>query len=200
MTHGTLDDDTGAGRLRHPDERIEVVDQRDGTVLHTPPPAGQLAERLDAMCAFANVADGNAGPFLHPVLRSIILHFWLAYDHPFVDGNGRTARTLFYWSMLRHGYWLVEFLTISQIIRGAPAQYARAFLHTETDDNDLTYFVGYHLSVLDRALRALHEYVARKSAQQRHLESVVRGLTDLNHRQRALLGHALRHPNYRLHH
>ena len=197
VTHGTLDDDTGAGRLRHPDERIEVVGQRDGTVLHTPPPAGQLAARLDAMCAFANAADGDAGPFLHPVLRSIILHFWLAYDHPFVDGNGRTARTLFYWSMLRHGYWLVEFLTISQIIRGGIAQYARAFLNTETDDNDLTYFIRYHLAVLDRALRALHEYIARKSAQQRHLASVVRGLTDLNHRQHALLGHALRHPDYR---
>ena len=125
------------------------------------------------------------------------LHFWLAYDHPFVDGNGRTARTLFYWSMLRHGYWLVEFLTISQIIRGGLAQYARAFLNTEMDDNDLTYFIRYHLAVLDRALRALHEYIARKSAQQRHLASVVRGLTDLNHRQHALLGHALRHPDYR---
>lgn len=197
VTDGTLDDDTAVGRLRHPDEPIEVVDQRDGTVLHTPPPAAQLPERIDALCAFANAADGDAKPFLHPVLRSIILHSWLAYDHPFVDGNGRTARTLFYWSMLRQGYWLVEFLTISQIIRGAPAKYARAFLFTETDDNDLTYFIGYHLTVLDRALRALHEYIARKSAQQRHLESVVRGLTDLNHRQRALLGHALRHPNYR---
>ena len=197
VTHGTLDDDTAAGRLRHPDERINVVDQRDGIVLHTPPPAGELTARLDAMCAFANAEGRDANPFLHPVLRSIILHFWLAYDHPFVDGNGRTARALFYWSMLRRGYWLVEFLTISQIIRRAPAKYSRAFLHTETDDNDLTYFIQYHLEVLDRALEALHEYIARKTEQRQHLESVVLGLADLNHRQRALLGHALRHPNYR---
>ena len=95
------------------------------------------------------------------------------------------------------GYWLVEFLTISQIIRRAPAKYARAFLYTETDDNDLTYFIRYHLEVLDRALAALNEYVARKTEQGRHLESVALGLADLNHRQRALLGHALRHPNYR---
>ena len=196
MTHGTLDDDTAAGRLRLPGEPIHVVDQRDGTVLHTPPPASELSSRLKAMCEFAN-ADGGAGKrFLHPVLRSIILHFWLAYEHPFVDGNGRTARALFYWSMLRHGYWLIEFLTISHIIRSAPARYSRAFLFTETDDNDLTYFIRYHLEVLDRALQALHDYIARKSAQQRHLESVVRGLTGLNHRQRALLGHALRHPNH----
>ena len=197
VTHGTIDDDTAAGRLRLPDEAIHVVDERDGTVLHTPPPAGQLPQRLDEMCAFANATEGDSGPFLHPVLRSIILHFWLAYEHPFVDGNGRTARALFYWSMLRHGYRLVEFLTISHIIRRAPAQYARAFLYTETDDNDLTYFIHYHLGVLDHAVRALNQYIARKSQQRQQLESVLRGLTDLNHRQRALLGHALRHPNYR---
>ena len=196
VTHGTIDDDNGAGRLRRPGEAIHVADQRDGTVLHTPPPAGQLPQRLDAMCAFANAAEGDSGPFLHPVLRSIILHFWLAYEHPFVDGNGRTARALFYWSMLRHGYWLVEFLTISHIIRRAPARYARAFLYTETDDNDLTYFIRYHLEVLDRALQAMNQYIARKSEQRQQLESVMRGLAGFNHRQRALLGHALRHPNY----
>ena len=63
-----------------------------------------------------------AGGFIHPMIRSIILHFWLAYDHPFVDGNGRTARALFYWSMLRHGYWLFEFISISQIILKGPDQ------------------------------------------------------------------------------
>ena len=196
VTRGTLDDDSAAGRLRRAQESIHVVDRSDGTVLHTPPPAAQLPARVDAMCAFAN-AGSDAQRFLHPVLRSIILHFWLAYEHPFVDGNGRTARALFYWSMLRHGYWLVEFLTISHIIRRAPARYVRAFLYTETDANDLTYFIRYHLGVLDRALRALREYISRKSAQRQRLESAVRGLAGLNHRQRALLGHALRHPNYR---
>ncbi len=196
VTDGTLDDDGASGRLRNPDERIRVVDQRDGAVLHTPPPASELPARLDAVCRFANAASGGPERFVHPVLRSIILHFLLAYEHPFVDGNGRTARALFYWSMLRRGYWLVEFLAISPIIRSGPARYGRAFLHTETDDNDLTYFIDYHLDVLDRALRALHAYLERKSKQWRHLEYVVQGLTGLNHRQRALLGHALRHPRY----
>jgi len=197
VTSGTLDDATAAGRLRKPDEKIRVVDARDGTVLHTPPPAGELPARLDTTCRFANAEGGGTGTFLHPVLRSIILHFRIAYDHPFVDGNGRTARALFYWSMLRRRYWLVEFLTISHIIRNAPARYGRAFLHTETDDNDLTYFIGYHLDVLDRALQALHAYIARKTAQRQHLESVLQGVAELNHRQRALLGHALRHPTCR---
>lgn len=119
----------------------------------------------------------------------------MSYDHPFVDGNGRTARALFYWSMLHRNYWLCEYISISHIIRKAPAKYGRAFLHTETDDNDLTYFILYHLDVIRRAVRELHEYIARKTKQLQELESELRGVVILNHRQRALIGHALRHPN-----
>ena len=46
-------------------------------------------------------------------MRAILLHFWLAYDDPFLDGNGRTARILFFWLLRKHGYWLAEYLSIS---------------------------------------------------------------------------------------
>jgi Fic family protein len=133
---------------------------------------------------------------VHPVIRSIILHFWLAYDHPFVDGNGRVARALFYWSMLRHHYWLFEFISISQIIRKAPIKYARSFLYTETDDNDLTYFILYQLEVIRHAINELHEYIKRRTEKLRAIELELRGMAALNHRQRALVSHALRHPHY----
>ena len=113
------------------------------------------------MCDFAN--GKTPGEFVHPAIRSIILHFWLAYDHPFLDGNGRTARALFYWSMLHHHYWLCEFISISHLILKAPAEYERAFLYTETDDNDLTYFIIYHLKLIRRAVDELHKYIARKT-------------------------------------
>ena len=146
------------------------------------------------MCVFANEASSER--FIHPVIRSIILHFWLAYDHPFVDGNGRTARALFYWSMLRHGYWLFEFVSISQTILKAPARYGRAFLLTETDGNDLTYFIIYHLEVIENAVSQLHEYIQRKTDELKKVEMELKGITILNHRQRALMGHAVRHPSF----
>ena len=194
VTDQTLDDPTAAGRFRGSGERVVVSDDY-GEVFHEPPPADQLEKRLAAMCDFANgkTPDG----FVHPVIRSIVLHFWLAYDHPFVDGNGRTARALFYWSMLRHGFWLCEFISISQTIVKAPAKYGRAFLYTETDDNDLTYFILYHLEVIRRAIKQLHQYIGRKTKQLQALERQLRGSGVLNHRQRALVAHALRHPEQR---
>jgi len=192
ITEDALDDPSAAGRFRRDDEKV-VVNDMYGEVYHDPPPAAQLGERMKAMCDFANGKSPSG--FVHPVLRSIALHFWLAYDHPFVDGNGRTARALFYWSMLRHHYWLCEYISISPIILKAPAQYQLAFLYTETDENDLTYFILYHLDLMQRALRQLHDYIKRKSEQVRKLESELRGVVMLNHRQRALISHALRHPN-----
>ena len=192
ITSGTLDDSSAEGRYRRENEQIGVYDM-DGALLHSPPPAAELPQRMDAMLQFAN---GQASEdFIFPVVRAIILHFWLAYCHPFVDGNGRCARALFYWSMLRQDYWLFEFLSISSIIKKGRAKYGRAFLYTETDDNDLTYFILYHLEVISRAIRDLHSYLDRKREELRQTEGLLRASAGFNHRQLALLSHALRHPN-----
>jgi Fic family protein len=195
LTEGTLDDPSAAGRLQRPDEvRVVVTDRLDGSVVHTPPPAEQLRARLDALCAFAN-APGDRGQFIHPVVRAILLHFWLAYDHPFEDGNGRTARALFYWYMRNHGYWLVEYLSISRILRHAPSRYSRAFLLTETDERDATYFLDYQLEVIERAIGELHAYLERQIEDVREVERLLKSSSEFNHRQLSLLGDALRTPD-----
>jgi len=194
VTEKTLDDSSAAGRFRTANEKINIIDMYN-EVFHYPPPADQLEERMTTMCDFANGKTPEY--FIHPVIRAIILHFWLAYDHPFVDGNGRTARALFYWSMLRHRYWLFEFVSVSQIIVKAPAKYARVFLHTETDDNDLTYFIIYHLDIIRQAIKTLYEYIERKTKRLQAIENQLRGIIVLNYRQRALISRALRHPHQR---
>lgn len=191
MTEGTLDDSTAAGRFRRGDEEIVVTDI-DGEIYHDPPPANELPERLRRLCDFANGV--TPGPFLHPVLRAIILHFWLAYDHPFVDGNGRTARALFYWCMLHNGYWLFEYLSISRVIYKSRSGYYRAFLYTESDDNDLTYFLLHQVDVIQKSINELHEYIRLSADRDREMQGKLHALRRFNHRQQALITHALRHP------
>ncbi|MFQ5678269.1 MAG: Fic family protein [Gemmatimonadota bacterium] len=195
VTRDTLDDSRAGGRFRTSSDDIVVSDSLTGRVLHRPPPAEDLEKRVVLMCDFAN--DRSEDEFVHPVVRAIILHFWLGYDHPFVDGNGRTARALFYWSMLSQGYWLAEYVSISRILRAAPAKYARSFLYTETDENDLTYFILYQLRVIERAIDELHRYLQKKVAEVRQIERLIRKSAELNHRQLALLSHALKHPDAR---
>jgi Fic family protein len=196
LTDGTLRDPESAGRFRTADEDI-VVDDETGRVLHVPPPAAELPQRMEALCAFANQGD-EEGEFLHPVVRSILIHFMIGYDHPFVDGNGRTARALFYWSMLNRGFWMTEYLSISSILKRAPGQYVRSYLHTECDGGDTTHFVSHQLDVLLLAIDGVHTYIARKQQAHQEAETLLkpgsRLARRLNHRQRALLLNAVRHP------
>lgn len=195
LTEKTLDNANAVGSLRKSDD-IYVGDERDGTVIHTPPKAKELKARLQSVCNFANGRQTTT--FLHPVIHAIFLHFLLAYDHPFEDGNGRTARALFYWSMLRQGYWTMEFISISRILREAPAKYTRAYLYTETDDNDVTYFIVHQLEVIIRAINDLLIYLERKAKEIRGVENLVRKSPKLqkllNHRQIALISRALKKP------
>ena len=191
LTEDTMEPEK-SGRLETDDDDRIAVLWHDGTVLHRPPPAKELPGRLDEMCRFANGATPDG--FLHPVVRAIIVHFWLAYDHPFEDGNGRTARALFYWSMLHHDYWLAQYLSVSSILRKAPAQYARSFLLPESDNSDVTYFVIYQLGVIERAVNSLHEYLGRKAAENREVDQMLRGSSLLNQRQMLVVRDALREP------
>ncbi len=193
VTDGTLENPLDAGRLQNTDEnRVGVYVDGDETLLHQPPSADQLASRLEALCAFANGL--NNGPYLPGALRAIVVHFMMGYNHFFVDGNGRTARSLFYWTMLHNGYWLSEFISISKHIRKAHTQYGMAFLDVETDANDLTYFFLYHLKILRRAIEDLESYIttttAEMNAARKRLDPSTR---EFNMRQIAVLDAAFRH-------
>jgi Fic family protein len=194
VTEGTLADPSAAGRLQRSDEERVAVFDRDGDEqpIHRPPPAEELPERMQLLCDFANRRGDDEG-FIHPVVQAILLHFWLAYDHPFEDGNGRTARILFSWLMQRRGYWLIEYLPISPIIREAPTKYGRAFVESESDEGDLTYFLIHQLEVIEKALDKHNIYIQRKIAEVRDVERLLQDASGFNHRQLALLTDAVRH-------
>jgi Fic family protein len=187
LTEGTLSDPRDVGRVRQEDD-ILVHDEL-GRVLHVPPKATELPRELRRLCDYAN----DDGPvFVHPVIKAVILHFWLAYLHPFADGNGRTARALFYLFMLKKGYWLFEYLSVSRVILGKRAGYDKAYLYAELDECDLTYFIDFNLHSIEKSLRDLWAYLERKNADDKQISESLRHDPTLNYRQRALVGRALR--------
>lgn len=154
----TLNDEHDEGRFRDNDE-IRIINHINSEIVHTPPPKEELKGLIEDLCFFCNKDSAN---FIHPIIKGCIIHFMIGWIHPFTDGNGRTARGLFYWYMLKKGYWLTEYLSISRIIKDTKNQYEKAYLYTETDDNDLTYFVTYHIKTMEKAYNALKEYINRK--------------------------------------
>lgn len=197
VTENTLDDPSDAGKVQEPGEaRVRIYGTHDGDqVLHVPPPAEELPERLERLCAFANTTDepADSSPYMPALLRALTLHFMMGYDHYFADGNGRTSRAVFYWSMLHQGFFLTEFLSISRLLRKAPAKYARSFLLTEQDEGDLTHFFLRQAEFVARAIKELNTYLETKSRQFNQAAHLLRDL-GLNHRQIDLLESFLRDP------
>nr|WP_314966030.1 Fic family protein [uncultured Actinomyces sp.] len=193
VTDGTLDEAEDAGRLQHQgEERIRIYgSEGQDQLLHVPPPAEELPERLKRLCDFANGVGEYATQYVPPLVRALVVHFMMVYDHYFVDGNGRTARVIAQWVMLREGFFLMDFVPVSRLLRKAPAKYARSFLEVEQDEGDLTYFLIWHAQIILRGICELHDYLARKSKEMEQVKHLLR-LTDLNNRQIGVIEEALK--------
>lgn len=172
-TTGTTGNNVVPGELRQANDIF--IDDGRGNIAHQPPDFSLLHDRLLKMCEFANQDhSGVAGTsFIHPVLKAITLHFMIGYEHPFRDGNGRTARALFYWYMLKNEYALFKYLSISKVLKETPRDYGLAYMYTETDGNDLTYFFYHQLDTILTALNELGEYLDRKAREYERIELVL---------------------------
>ncbi|MBW2974650.1 Fic family protein [Candidatus Woesearchaeota archaeon] len=191
ITKDTLKDKNYSGKLRDNDE-IVVGDPLEAEKIYHQPPAYQdIPKLIEEFCEFAN--DDNHA-FIHPIIKGILLHFLIGYIHPFNDGNGRTARTIFYWYVLSRGYWLFEFMAVSRIILRSKKKYGLAYLYTETDDNDLTYFINYNLGAIEESLHDMEEHIAKKQKEQAEAMNLIKDIKNINLRQAEILKEFIKEP------
>ena len=149
---------------------------------------------IPQLCDFCNL--NRDGHFIHPLVRSIIIHFYLAYRKPYETSSGRLARTLFLWAALCEGYGLLRYIPLSRIFLKSKEQYLKAFLHTEQDNGDLTYFIVYHLRAIRLGIRDLGDYIEKKRRSYHVGLDLLKKSPWMNHRQRTLVQHALRHDSF----
>ncbi|OKH18219.1 Fic family protein [[Limnothrix rosea] IAM M-220] len=187
---GIQDDKYYPGMIRDTDD-VEIVNEIGDTV-YTPPSSQGLKNRLERLSEWANIQhhEIDSNDFLHPLIKAITLHFAIGYEHPFYDGNGRVARSIFYWYLFKNKFAAFRYIAISSLLKKAPVQYAKSYLYTETDNMDLTYFINYQCDVVIRAVKKF------RLTYEKHLENMdafnqwlwESGLyKQLNHRQRILL-------------
>lgn len=188
VTKGTIDREAVGQFRTHND--IVVANPVTRVVYHTPPDFQEIGKFIAELCTFANQGGRDEDPgedYIHPVIKGIILHFLIGYVHPFNDGNGRTARSLFYWYVLSQGYWLFEYMPISRIILRSKKKYSLAYLHTEYDEMDLTYFILYNLSCINDAKKDLMQYLEEKQTEQIATKTIIRKIPDISQREGDIL-------------
>jgi len=191
ITKDTFKKKEEEGRYRDNNEIIVGDNLILEKIAHVPPNYKEIPCLMEEFCKFASTDNES---FIHPIIKGVILHFLIGFIHPFNDGNGRTARSIFYWYVLTRGYWLFEFMAVSRIIRRSKTQYDRAYLYTETDDNDLTYFINYHLKAIEEAQKEMIEYIQRKQKEQTEAMKFIHGLKEISLREAEILKQAIKHP------
>lgn len=182
VTENTLEEEN-CGVFRNTND-VLVMNQITGEIVHTPPSFKELEELMQSFCDFFN--NNPKEEFIHPIVKASILHFLIGYIHPFVDGNGRSARALFYWYLLKNGYWLTEYLSISRVILKTKTQYEKAYIYSEIDEMNVSYFIHYQVKVLTQAFEDLKDYLSKKKKEENKLNKYLK-VSNINERQAQIL-------------
>lgn len=120
---------------------------------------GVKYERVELALNEAITLTTKHSRYFPSLLKGILLHYLIAYIHPFFDGNGRTARTLFYFKAIRNNLRFVEILSISAYLKTQGKQYENSFEKAVKNQLDLTYFIDFNLDALKTALERVSEKV-----------------------------------------
>lgn len=190
LTKNTLENIDEIGRFRTNED--EIIVEFEWKEVHRPPAEEFLKEQMIKLIKFANDEDKTTA-FIHPVIKAILLHFWIGYLHPFCDGNGRTARALFYWYLLKNDYFWFSYIPLSKAIKKSKIEYAKSYIYSEQDDNDVTYFINYNLKKIQQALKDFEKYVEEKFSEKKKNISIL-GHLEVNDRQMRLLEYFLEKP------
>lgn len=102
----------------------------------------------------------NNRRYFHPIIKGILVHYFIGFIHPFFDGNGRTARALFYFKAKRNKLDYVELLSVSAYLKEHGRQYEKAFEKVVHNENDVTYFIDFCLDSMISALKQVSRKVA----------------------------------------
>lgn len=153
--------------------------------VHFEAPPAELVET--EMNAFLEWFEN--GCELDPVLKSGLAHLWFVTIHPFDDGNGRIARAVADLSLARSENIVERFYSMSAQIRAERKEYYEVLEHTEKESMDVTRWLMWYLSCLNRAVngaQTIQEKVLRKARFWESLSTV-----PLNDRQKKVLNKLL---------
>lgn len=158
VTEKTLfEDEAYAGRFR--DDMVYVKDKRRDIVIYTPPPAGEVFLAIKKLIDWVN--EKNDARFIHPIIKASFIHFYFVYIHPFFDGNGRTARALFYYFLIKNGYEFFKYFSISVVVQKTKIQYYKAIKDVEDCNADLTYFLLYMATTILESIHLVTERIVQ---------------------------------------
>ncbi len=193
VTQNTLEDEWKSWRYRTDEDNIVVMNGVTWEIYHRPPRVGIMKEEIKKLIDFANDKDGT---FIHPFIKATILHFWIWYLHPFCDWNWRTARAIFYRYLNKNWYKDFTYIPISRAINTSKKQYSTAFVYSEQENHDLTFFLVYIAQKTKQAFKEYKDFIINQKENHKNIQNIITSIygKTLNERQLSLISYFIENP------
>lgn len=137
LTMQRLIDSQYIGNYR--DKQVVVRSAMDSSVVFRPPVSVEIPYLIDEFFSWLNSSIAQQ---LHPIFRAAMTHYQIVYIHPFIEGNGRTARAMATLVLYTLGYDFKRFFSLEKYFDDDVEQYYQALLSVQ-QQNDMTYWIEY---------------------------------------------------------
>lgn len=182
---------SGKFRIR----QVVIRNTKTGQISYTPPPAPEVPYLMEDLVNWINSVEAKE---LHPIIKAGIIHYEIARIHPFVDGNGRVARSVATLILFLDGYDIRKFFSFEEYFDENPLKYYLTLqavsnqLVLDTHERDLTPWLEYFTEGVAIELNRVKEKVQRISVDARIKDKLGTQLM-LNERQMMIMEYIHRH-------
>lgn len=193
ITDGTLEEDEITEKYR--DDYVYVWGESATKTdpIYVAPHHEEVQPMMDDLFEF--IKEEKESFFIHPIIKAFIIHFYIAYVHPFFDGNGRVARAFSYMYLLKNNYDFFKFFSISSVVNKKRNKYYKAIKDTEDYDGDLTYFISSFAEITQESLYEVIEKLVKELSHEVLLQNLEEEEIILNNRQKKFLNYMKKKDN-----
>jgi len=159
VTKNTLDnlEDCGVYRNRY----VVVANRFTGEIFFKPPQNQEVPGLVKDLVSWINSEESKE---LDPVIEAGVVHYELVRIHPFVDGNGRTARVLAASILYLRGFDTNQFFCLDDYYDSNRSAYYKALQSVKPDTLDLTNWLEYFTEGVNISIEAVKERILRLSS------------------------------------
>ena len=159
LTVSRVVEDNYSGVYR--DKQVIVKSATNASIVYRPPVSMEIPYLLNDFFEWVASDEFN---LIHPIFRAAIVHYQLVYIHPFIEGNGRTARAMATLILYLLGYDFKRFFSIEQYFDSDVEAYYNALLSVQqTQEHELTYWLEYFCYGLAIEIDKVRNQVTRLS-------------------------------------
>lgn len=175
--------------------QVVVKNSKTGQVSYTPPPAAEVPYLTEDLLKWINSDQSKE---IHPIIKAGIVHYEMARIHPFVEGNGRTARAIATLVLFLEGYDIRKLFSLEEYFDSSPMDYYLTLqavsnqLVLDNQERDLTPWLDYFVEGVAIELNKIKERVRRISMDSRIKDRLGEQI-ELNERQMLIMEYLHRH-------